>query len=618
MADYNEPLLSELDRDSREKVVRFKRWIDQSSRAFSIWREKAIESYRMVSNEQWPDQDLAYMEEQKRPALTINKIFPQIMWLLGVQRQQRTEPKLLPFEPGDARRADLMGMLYKWVGGQSREATVDSLVFQDKTIAGVGYWKVGVDFEKSIEGELVWERLHPLSVFPDPNFLDSGWEKADYVQQATWLTIEAAIDIWPEHKDRIRRRYGEWINEASTQGSQSRGGGDFAGDSLSDERTFWDPETQRIRVVECWYNTRVNVTVAMDRAAGQVIEDPEQVKALRQDPLAQMQYNFIKRSVRRVYVAHYVDDILLDDGPSPYRTQEFPIFPSIGYYFWRRPFGIVEVLKDLQREHNVRRSTMVEMVRRASLSGFFNDEAKGAKTEDITAYAAGVGKVINHRGIQPTEIRPPELPQTLVFLDQRSDQDMRAVTNIHSELLGNTSQRFVSGRAVQARQQSGLAVQEPLLESFKFDKEQAAKMMVSLIQQFIGPARAARILGSVVAREPEGPEAQLLGPEMAIDEIQDLLSSTFDEKWDIVIGEKPWEPSAKQQVLSALLDLLEKFGPDSVPPDMIVDALRDAGVLTEEHANRVRQYVLQRQQLQQATAMNALETGAVPPTETVQ
>lgn len=616
-----EPLLKEMDRDKRAKVIRFKQWMDNSSRTFAKWRDSAIESYRFVGNEQWRDEDIAAMEEQRRPALTINKIFPQVMWLLGVQRQQRTEPQMLPFEPGDARRAELMGLLYKWAGTNSREPVVDSMVFQDKIISGMGFWKCSVNFEDDIQGDMRWERVHPLSVFPDPNFMDQGWGKADYVQQADWMSIEAAMDTWPKSADRIRRQHGEWVNDVTQHAASAPGGGAIAGDSLSDSRTFWDPETQRARIVECWYYKRIPVTIAINNETGDIVDDPDEVESLQQQPEAEAVFSFPKRKIRRAYVAHYLNDILLDDGPTPFDSQTFPIFPTLGYYFWRQPFGMVEVLKDLQREHNVRRSTITEMVRRAALSGFFNDETKGASSKELSEYATGIGKVINHRGIAPQEIKPPELPQTLVFLDQKSDTDMNAVTNIHSELLGNKSQRFISGRAINARQSSGMAVQEPLLESFRQDKELAARFMVSLIQQYVTVPRAARILGSLTARQPTGPEAQLLGQldeSQDLVEIQELLEGTFNEKWDVVMGTKPWEPSAKQQVLSTLLDLADKFGPESIPPDLMVDALADAGVLTEQHAERVRAFVQQKQQLQQATAATAIQSGAVPPSETIQ
>lgn len=618
---HGDPTISEMGkRDEVAKVHRFKQWLDNSSRTFAIWRERAIESYRFVGNEQWGTDDLEVMRSQNRPALTINKIFPQVMWLTGVQRQQRQEPKMLPMEPGDSRMAELMGYLYKWVGSRCREPVVDSRVFQDKVVTGMGFWKCGVDFDDDLQGKLIWERLHPLSVFPDPNFLDDGWEKAEYVQHAQWMTIDQAQSMWPEQKDRIRRQYGEWINDITVQGgSHHSGGGSIAGDSLSDHRTFWDPETQRVRVVECWYKVRVPVTVAVNVEDGNVLAEPEVVKQLQANPDASTSWRFIKRQIPKTYVAHYLNDILLADDLSPFQAKGFPIFPTIGYYFWRRPFGTVEVLKDLQREHNVRRSTIIEMVRRAALSGFLNHSTKGAKSEELENYSAGVGKIINHAGVPPQEIRPPELPQTLVFLDQKADTDMNTVTNIHSEMLGDKSQRFISGRAIQARQSSGMAVQEPMLESFKQDKEMAARFMVQLIQQFVTVPRAARVLGSVAVRNPGGPEAQLLGPpEDPTADIQELLSGAFSEEFDVVLGSKPWEPSQKQQLLSALLELVETFGPDQMPPEMLVEALRDAGVLTEDQANKVIMFQQQKQAMQQAAVASGIQSGTPVPGDALQ
>ena len=595
--------------DPRKRAERFKRWFEESHRTFSTWREKAIESYKFVSGDQWSEADLSKLKHPPRPALVINKIISPVMFLLGVQRQQRQEPKILPFEAADVRPAELMSALYKWVSTRCREDVVDSAVFADKIITGLGYWKIRLNADASPEGEVWWERLSPLAVFPDPNFLDGGWESVLYVIHATWWTLDEAMERWPDHSEALERRHGEWLSSGGATGI-SFGGGEEAGDSLAGDRLFWDKDTQRIRILEVWYKQRVATTVAINQQTGEVISDPEQVGQLGQMPVPGIA--FAQRMMTGIRVAHVIDEILLDDEDSPYREPVLPIFPTVGFYFWKTPFGIVEVMKDPQREKNRRRSTMVEMVQRSSLSGFFNKREGGARNDDIQNYGSGSGLVINYDNTIPQQITPPELPQTLVFLDARADNEIRDVVNIHNEMLGNTSQRFVSGRAIEARQRSGLTVQEPLLESFVQDKEPAVRFAISLIQQFLTVSTAMRILGNIAARNPSLPVAGMV-QQTPYEELHQLLSQSFAAKFDAVVGTKPFEPSIQIQRWNTLSELAQLYQ-GQIPPDVLVEAAKDAGLLSESAAARTLAHVQKLQALQDATAMSGAQSGSgVPP-----
>jgi len=617
-------LLRDLKGD-RLRADRFKRWFMQSHDTFQEWRRKAIESYEFVSGKQWSDADLEKMQRQKRPALVINKVLGPIQFLSGVQRQQRQEPKILPFESTDVRPAELMGVLLKWVGMVSREPVIDSHVFQDKIITGLGFWKCIVEFDDADkpEGEILWQRVSPLSVYPDPQFLDEGWNKANYCIHAVWMKHEDAVARWPDKKTQIERQVGEWLSGTSSGSNALFGGGHDSGDSLADWRLFWDKDTQMVRVLEVWYRETAIVDVAINNEDGQITTDPQRVRLLRElvkaTPGAEEQITFTRRPVKRMRLAHVLDEILLDDEDSPYEAKEFPLFPTVGFYWWRQPLGLVEIMKDPQREKNVRRSTMVDMVRRSAHSGWYNRRNGGAKTKELEDFANGNGVVINFESERPEQLRPPELPQTLVFLEGRSDQEIRDVVNINNELLGNTTQRTISGRAIEARQRSGLTVQEPLLESFEQDKEPAVRFMIRLIQQFMPISQATRVLGAFLARQPATPQASVIENIQAEGqmELERVLSEAFSTEFDVVIDSRSFEPSINQQRWQVLLELATNF-PGQIPPNVLIDAAKDAGLVGDADAEQIRSHVQKQEQLQDATAVGALQSGTVPPTETIQ
>lgn len=598
-------------RGQRSKVRLLKDWLRSSYEANEPWRTKSVESYRFAKGDQWSTEDLAMLREQGRPALVLNKMLTPINFLCGLQRQQRSQVKLLPMEAGDVRGIEFMQGLLKWVGVNCREHEIDSWVFQDKVICGRGFWKVGIDYRQDVAGQLRWWRLNPLSVFTDPNWPECEWDETKFVGHATWYGLREALDEWPEHREVIRDQFGEWLGQGGAFGAgpaSSAHPGD-TGDPWADRRMFWDPETQRVRVVEVWYRVSQRVQVLHDQETGQATANPDEVGYAREliaaNPLLKDRLTIMPRVVQRVKVCKLLNDVILDELDSPYDAPGFPIFCDPGYYFWEEHFGIVEPMKDPQRETNKRRSSIMEIVRRMPHSGFLNPNQGGAKRDDLVNFANGSGVVIGFDSTPPTTLTPPDIPQSLVYLERATAEEIKSIPNINAEMVGAGTQRTVSGRAIEARQRGGLTVQDSLLETHDHAKQDATRFMLRLIQQYVTPAQALRVLGSIVVRQPMGPEAQAMQAVAAQgggeQELAAVLQGALDARYDVAMTDQPWEPSAKRERYNAIVDIVEKFGPQAIPPDLLAEVARDAGILTEDQAMRITQW----QQQQQAAAAQA-------------
>jgi hypothetical protein len=253
-------------------------------------------------------------------------------------------------------------------------------------------------------------------------------------------------------------------------------------------------------------------------------------------------------------------------------------------------------------------------------SGWYNHKTAGAKTAEIQEFATGSGVVINYESTAPTPIQTPDIPQALVYLDRATDEEIKSIPNINAELMGNNTQRTVSGRAIEARQRGGLTVQEPLMESHRSAKKVATKFLLSLIQQFVSVPQALRVLGSIAVRAPQGPEAQMMaqmgqqpGGEQ---ELMGVLQGALDAQYDVAMTDQPWEPSVKREQYDALVELVQLIGPQAFPPEVLVEAVKDAGLLTEDKCNKILAYQQQMQQqkmLAEQAAQNGLEAAAQPP-----
>lgn len=611
-------LLSDIDeKDTRARVEKFRRWYEDSFKAHRPWRDAAETSYKMISGDQWDERDIARKRERNEAALTINKILNPISFLEGMQRQQRRSPKLLPVEGGDVGATEVMQSLVTHVATYNSEDVIDSWVWRDTLVAGMGAWKVGISYDDIVDGEVVWEAIHPLSVYPDPNWVNDGnFKNCRYIIQANWYELEEAIERWPKFEAQIRARFGHWKEQgvATTNSVSDSAQATSGEDAFQSQRTWWDPENQRLRCIEVWYLRRTEVKYALVEGQ-EPITDPDMVASIgdlvKRVPEAKAQVTLAKRTVKRCYLAHVLDEILLDDEKSPYDCPELPIFLNPAYQYRRLPFSPVDVLKDPQREKNVRRSKIIDAWRFGAKNAYFNHKSQGAKTEEIEQMAEGMATVVNHAGVPPERVPAPELPQILIYLEQKADMETDQLISV-AAARGQLQPRSASGRAMDVRARGEMMTQEPLLDAFQKTKRDATKFSIRLIQQVYTPSKALRVIGQQAqrAKNPADPSAMLA--QQPPDMIDVALSTAFTTDFDVVVDDAPWQPTNPAAKWSTLLELFQTFG-QYIPPQVLVEVAKDNMLVTEDQANEILQYVQQQQAAQQAQQMQHAAAQQTPP-----
>ena len=84
--------------------------------------------------DQWDEQDLANLEAEGRPALTINTILPTINTVLGEQATRRADIKFKPRRGGDNDIAMTLNKLFMQISDNNKLDWVEQQVFSDGLI----------------------------------------------------------------------------------------------------------------------------------------------------------------------------------------------------------------------------------------------------------------------------------------------------------------------------------------------------------------------------------------------------------------------------------------------------------------------------------------------------
>src|SRR5688572_26138220 len=386
------------EQDVIDQVTKIRGCTESNWTVTKEWREKAEESYGFVENRQWSDDDLQFLKNARRPAITFNKILPQVRMLSGMERQNREELRVFPREGGDTQDAEVMTGLVKYVLDENLSPWQLTRKSNDVYICGRGWVKTDISYDENINGDVVFKRRNPFSIFWDT--LSDEWDGSDmrWVQDAPWLTEDEAKELWPEFEDQIK--IGDWLNGEIPSMAQAY----QTGDRHDDHRLFLDEKTKRVRCLEHWYKKREKVLIAVNMSTGDVaIADEEkfQEEFSGLDEIGRSQFQFIERMMTSVRVATVMHWLIVQDKPSPFYHNMLPLVPYIGIQFMGEPFGLVEYLKDPNRVINKSISNTLNHHNRSANSGWLNNESEGADTGELMKFGSHAGLVVNYKTIKP-------------------------------------------------------------------------------------------------------------------------------------------------------------------------------------------------------------------------
>ena len=557
--------------------------------------------------EQWDASDVALLDSEGRPALTINTVLPTVNTVLGEQSNRRADIKFKPRRGGSEEVAHTLTKLYLQIANNNKLDWVEQQVFADGLIMdGRGYFDVRMDFTDHVEGEVRIKALDPLDVVVDPDAKDydpKTWNEFFYTR---WMTLDDIEEMYGQKQaDRLRfiAENGNTFGMDSVEYSETRYGDledadAYAGSTVAGEGEY--RTVKALRVIERQHRKITRVDCFVDPNTGDQRDVPEAWSDRKTKKFAkEYGLNVISKTKKKVRWTVTCDKVVLHDDFSPYA--DFTIVPFFAYFRRGRPFGMVRNLLSPQEQLNKIASQELHIVNTTANSGWVVESGSltNMQAEDLEEHGAETGLVLeyNRGSSPPAKIQPNQIPTGLDRISQKAAANIKAISGINDSMLG-TDGAEVSGIAIQAKQNRGVIMIQVPLDNLQKTRQYLAEKILNLIQVFYSEERVIRITNDDDPMETRD--------EMVINQMTpsgEILNDLTVGEYDVIIGTMPARDSFDEVQFAEALSL--RSAGVAIPDDAIVQYSHLAK--KAELAARLRQEPspeqMQIMQMQQQLAM---------------
>lgn len=580
-----------------DSLSRCRKWFRAAVDSGQRWREEAREDFEFTAGKQWTDEEIKQFRTDGRPAIVINRISPLINILSGYQRLNRYDIDFLARTNDDVELCQVRRGITKYIMDRCDYDAVESQVFLDCAIGGLGWFGVRYKFDNEIQdGEAVIERIDPFGVYVDPEAHELDYSDAKFLIRAKWVAKDELKQVYPEQADAIENNFAVY-------------------DSVENEdekRTDIDPlyyssELQKVRVVECWYREHGVRTIFFSVDGQQLAQEqvtPEMIKAGMIAGSQDIPTNEVKLCV-------FFDRTLLEEIVSPYQHGDFPYVPMVYHHYGvgDTPAGFVRAMKDPQRELNKRRIQTLHLLNTSANGGGWIED--GAMTPDQESEFERKGTVPGHYqkvmagAITMGKIRerePTNPPAAVIQAEQAATEDLKAISGINESLLGVDVPSQASGRAIELRQKQAVTHLAVIFDSLRRAKKRIANLLwgrrghAGIVPQFYTAEKVYRVEGEngqqfITINEQVVTQDPIAGT--VVQTLNDLSQGEFD----IVISDVESSTTQRQAQMWSLVDAASKLG---IPHESIFETLIDLSDLPKKNDIKMRWQQQQEQQRQQA------------------
>ena len=518
--------------------------------------EKADKCERFFAGDQWASADKSTLQQQRRPALTINKIISTLSNVMGEQIYNRSEISFRPRNGSPEDIAECLAKVFKQISDNNQLDWKRSDMFADGVITSRGFIDARIDFTDQMQGEVIYTVINPKNVVIDPDGEDYDPDTWNDVITTKWMTADDIAILYSEEDAEIlRNRYESAMpfGYDSIDRTRNRFGNNTAVyySGQYDESSV----TRNIRVLERQYRTLDNQKHFVEVATGDMRPIPLDFDQNRINWFVEkFGFKVTKKMVHRIKWTVVADNVVLHDEWSPYK--HLTIVPYFPYFRHGNTIGLVENLLDPQELLNKVSSQELHVVNTTANSGWITKagkvtnlspeelEQRGAETGIVIEVADDVDKDIK-------KITPNSTPQGLDRISFKSEEHIKTISGVSDSMQG-FDREDVAAKAIQAKRQAGSTNMAKPLDALVRSDFILARNTIDLIQEFYTEERVLNITKDTLTGE---------GEEVVINQVNasgQVINDLTMGEYSVVISSVPQRETLEDSQFDQAMAMKEK------------------------------------------------------------
>lgn len=517
------------DADDKNKMSEEQELVEEAKKRFKLCcddssdiRAEALKDLNFIKGDQWDSKILKERSEDRRPALTINKLPTFVNQVVNDARQNRPMIKMRPVDSiSDPATAEILNGLVRNIQNNGDYKSAIDSAFYYAVGCGMGFLRVLTDYEdeKSFDQMIKVERIeNPMLVY----FPLSLIKTADY-SDAPYCFIRTSMS-----KDNFKEQYPDFADSDSDNfTSESLGDG-----SWETENLIWLAEYFKVEEEEYTLH-RLNT--------GEIIADDELPEVLPEG-ISIIQSRQTTRRKVKWYLINNKNIIKEKEIPCQY----IPVIPVLGQELIvdgdKCLISLVRFARDPQQFYNFFKSMEAEMIALApkapwlvadeQIAGYEMDwQASNRKNIAVlkyhsTSYADG-------RPMPPPQrVDPPAVNMAAAMAMKEANDDIKATTGIFDASLGNKGNES-SGKAIIARQRQGDTANYHFVDNLNKALRQLGRIFIDMIPNIYDMPRVIRIVGEDMTDEVVMINKLHNDPKRGDNKLYDLTVGKYDVIVDV-------------------------------------------------------------------------------------
>ncbi len=538
--------------------------VNEAQTVHEGWRKDAWIAAEFLDGKQWNASDIQRLKDKGISELTINRVFPILNLLHGHYINNQTDIVAKGRTKSDNEMGQVMSEGIQFVIDQSHGQMRMNRAFKHQITTGFCCISVGHHYDP--RKEKIALRSHQwYSVWWDP-YADSPWMDKDdcrYSFTAEWSDLSDLIALFPSKKVELKEQFQHlstdyYVPDIYDEGTQVE---DYKKYLSSGHWVSKSSERERVRPIEMWY-TRIEKGFFAIMPNGRIIDIDTVGDENAQYQIVMQAKEVVTANVKKMRVAIFLSDLLLQDIATPYIHDEYPFVPFIGYTDrYDLPFGVVQQIKEQQVEVNKRRSIALSLLssRRVKME-------KGAAEDEQRIYNEANrqdGFLIMKKGkLNAIDIEEmSNLAPAQMDMLMQSEREIQEISGANDDSLGYDSPSR-SGVALEQKKQSSATITASLLENAKYSQLLLGERVAALIQDDWTDEKVLRVTDRVT-----GAEKFISINERYFDGTSHIVKNNITQaNFDLKISSKPMTDTMREKNSELIFAAINKAPPEAVGP----------------------------------------------------